>query len=795
MSGNPPLVEKASSSYTNLKRSDRLFSPPARVGESRRRSQSLSDGQIEFSEPVKAKLPKFNFPFNPLNPPVPQIKKPEGESEPRCYSVLYNKPTFKKHKTVFDGVLLVEKITKLFDAESKMLTQRPTSLQHKSLKTGDSIKFGTFDIEVQEELRHADYTSGKCFFQRMPTPVRPSVVRQPAAIELPEGGIWLDAEKGVFIEPFLARQLREHQVQGVKFMYECISGQRGDNIRGCILADSMGLGKTLQAISLFYTVTKSFGELKPLASKIIIVTPASLVLNWDKEIKKWLGPKRLGVMCCQGSRKDTETAVKIYCSSRYPCLIISYETFRSFAEKLKRSCELIICDEGHRIRNEKTATAGSLNSLSCSKRILLTGTPLQNSLAEFYSCVNFVNPGILGTLFAFNKVYAEPIVKGQDSRAEDDVKALAWARSEELSHITGKFILRRTGELLESLLPPRQEFLIFCKVTALQSSLYQTLLSSYFAGKELEELKVSNILSLLSFLRRLICHPDLMWFNPPGGPEFAPVWKTLKKVFPSDFEESTDRAQYSSKLSIAVRLITEGRRIGDKTIVVSNFTKSLDVIQSYCTHHDIPYLRLDGKTPSSTRLQLVEQFNSGRFDIPVFLLSSKAGGCGLNLIGGNRMIMLDPDWNPSNDKQAMGRLWRDGQLKPVYIYRLFCTGTLEEKIFQRQSCKEKLSTVVVDKKKIVSTFSLQYVKELFTLHDTCQSFSPEDSHPLHMAEFMQSFVQEISEWIDVVRVNDTEVNESEVEEEVLEFTESLKENLKRKRDDEDEFVSKKPKCN
>lgn len=785
------------------KRADRLLSSPARTGfevksGTNRRSQSVTDESVvedQLVEISKPKLPKFNFPFNPLNPPAFKqfIKKAETESEPKCFTVLYNKPSFKKHKSIFDGVLLVEKTTKLFDSESKVLSQRPTSLQFKLLKSGEAFKFGNFEVEVQDEVRYSDYASGKCFLQRIATPIKPTR-KSVCTVELPEGGAWLDADAGVYIEPFLARQLREHQLQGVKFMYDCISGSRGDGIQGCILADSMGLGKTLQAITLFYTVTKAFGANKPLASKVIIVTPASLVLNWDKEIKKWLGPMRLGVMCCQGTRKETETAIKIYCSSRYPCLIISYETFRSYADRLNKSCELIICDEGHRIKNEKTATAESLSSLSCLKRILLTGTPLQNSLAEFYACVNFVNPGVLGTLFAFNKIYAEPIIRGQDSKAEDQTKTLAWARSEELSHITGKFILRRTGELLESLLPPRFEYLIFCKISDLQSTLYHKLLTAYFSGKVIEDMKVSNILTMLAYLRRIICHPDLLWFNPPTSPDLAIIWKKVKEAFPSDYETAPSRLHHSTKLSMLAKIISEAREMGDRTVVVSNFTKTLNVVESYCRALEIPFLRLDGSTSSVSRMQLVDQFNCGRVEVSVFLLSSKAGGCGLNLIGGNRMVMLDPDWNPSNDKQAMGRIWRDGQLKPVYIYRLFCSGTVEEKIYQRQSCKEKLSTVVVDKKKIAASFSVQYLKELFTLHNTCQSYTVEDSHSLAMPEFIDSFLHELSEYVDVVRVNDP-MNEleGEVAEEKLEFTEAVAEDLKRPREDEEDRSCKRPK--
>lgn len=813
MSGNcEPLVDRQKSQPSSLSsqqsslanRCLRLFSPPARPGLTKSQ-RSPSDDRIETIEHDQTDLratavspkEKLGFLFNTLKPSAfvqEATKRFDGDYAPKCYTVLYNKLSYSKPSSVFDGVLLVEKITKLFDSGSKIVTQRPTTLQMKALKTGDTVIISNLEIEVQEELRYSDYASGKCFFPRLPTPTRSQIVKLAESIELPEGAEWLDSSRGVFIEPFLARQLRVHQLQGVRFMYECLSGAKGDGIQGCILADSMGLGKTLQAITLFYTMTKAFGDYKPLASKVIIVTPASLVLNWDKEIKKWLGPKRLGVMCCQGSRKETEAGIKMFCSSRYPCLIISYETFRTHAERLKAACELVICDEGHRIKNEKTLTAESLSGLTCIRRVLLTGTPLQNSLGEFYACVNFVNPGILGTPYAFNTVYAEPILRGQDSEADDDTKALAWARSEELSHITTKFVLRRTGELLESLLPPRYEYLIFCKISPLQSSLYQALLAAYFSEKHITEMKASNVLTLIAYLRRIICHPDLLWKNPPTNPDVAAAWKQIKQVFPVDYEGLTDRISLSTKLSFLAKIIEEARKVGDGTVVVSNFTKTLDIVEDYCRELGIAYLRLDGSTSVASRMTLIDQFNSGRSSVPVFLLSTKAGGCGLNLIGGNRMVLLDPDWNPSNDKQAMGRIWRDGQLKPVYIYRLFCAGTLEEKIFQRQSCKERLSTVVVDKKKIAASFSLEFLNELFTLRETCQSFAPEDSHPLDMPEFANSFVDKLADFIEVIRVNDPlNAVESNVAEEKLEFTDSVLHDLKRPRSEDDEIPCKKAK--
>lgn len=178
-------------------------------------------------------------------------------------------------------------------------------------------------------------------------------------------------------------------------------------------------------------------------------------------------------------------------------------------------CDIIICDEGHRLKNLQIKTTKAIHELKCKKRILLTGTPLQNSLSEFYACVSFVNPDILGSLQTFNRVYTEPILRGQDPTSCDVVKELAWLRSSELSRITSTFILRRTGSLLESLLPPRYEYLVFCKALPLQQQVYLAYLTSKLAHKTLESGNAGNALSLITSLRKIVNHPDLLYFHAP----------------------------------------------------------------------------------------------------------------------------------------------------------------------------------------------------------------------------------------------------------------------------------------
>ena len=191
---------------------------------------------------------------------------------------------------------------------------------------------------------------------------------------------------------------------------------------------------------------------------------------------------------------------------------------------------------------------------------------------------------------------------------------------------------------------------------------------------------------------------------------------TINDFFPEDFDESFVRTELSGKLTVLKALLDNVKKnTDDKVVVVSNFTKTLDVIQSLCNEQKWKFFRLDGKTEQTKRQQYVDSFNSPFSDTFVFLLSSKAGGTGLNLIGANRLILVDSDWNPATDRQAMARVWRDGQNKRVFLYRLLMTGSIDEKIFQRQLSKEGLSASVLDSAFGKVQFSKTDLKDVFSL--------------------------------------------------------------------------------
>ncbi|XP_058420597.1 DNA repair and recombination protein RAD54B isoform X2 [Diceros bicornis minor] len=533
----------------------------------------------------------------------------------------------------------------------------------------------------------------------------------------------------VVIDPHLVRHLRPHQKEGIKFLYECVMGMRVSGRCGAILADEMGLGKTLQCISLIWTLQCQgpYGG-KPVIKKTLIVTPGSLVNNWRKEFQKWLGSERIKIFTVDQDHKIEEFTK----SSFYSVLIISYEMLLRSLDQIKNiKFDLLICDEGHRLKNSAIKTTTALISLSCEKRIILTGTPIQNDLQEFFALIDFVNPGILGSLSSYRKIYEEPIIISRQPSASEEEKELGERRAAELTCLTGLFILRRTQEVVNKYLPPKIENVVFCRPGTLQIALYRKLLNSQTVRFCLQGLlENSPHLICIGALKKLCNHPCLL-FSSIKEKECSSTWdkneerslyEGLINVFPADYNPLMFTEEESGKLQVLSKLLSviHELRPTEKVVLVSNYTQTLNILQEVCKRHGYAYTRLDGQTPISQRQQIVDGFNSKYSSDFIFLLSSKAGGVGLNLIGGSHLILYDIDWNPATDIQAMSRVWRDGQKHPVHIYRLLTTGTIEEKIYQRQISKQGLSGAVVDLTKTSEhiQFSVEELKNLFTLHES-----------------------------------------------------------------------------
>lgn len=646
------------------------------------------------------------------------------------FAALYTRKSKKKAKSFLDGFVSIrnDKLLVLMSEVGKEVAKETSRSPLGGLKEGNTIEIRSFEVEIDCPLAEEDFYSGRIFLpggkalrgstvgqasklvlsaatkKKFKVPAGPRNAAAGTKVQLKplhspdtkdaiviQGAFKTrDGRKTlpIVIDPFLGKHMRPHQSVGVKYLFSCVEGKgKGkDDNQGVVLADEMGLGKSLQSIALMWTLLKQGPFGKPIAEKAIVVTPASLVGNWVSEIKKWLGDERLKplevVSGQTKSFKGNEPIFDFVRGSVRKVLIISYEMFRSYAGELCNSnCGLIICDEGHRLKSSAgNKTIDALMKIPCRRRVILTGTPVQNDLEEFFSMCNFVNPGALGDLTTFRSVFAQPILKSRDTNATCDEVRIGAERGDELNRVARKFVLRRTSETLEKYLPPKTENVVVCRLTPEQQSRYEAVCEEGFASIGKGKSSVGAAFTTMTKLRKICCHPAMMNAKDDG---------TGKRVLSKSALQDVD-VSLSGKMQVAMSVCASSVEVGDRLVLVSNFTSTLDILEVGLKNLGLRFLRLDGSTPAKSRLDLVKVFNAGRNGESVFLLSAKAGGVGLNLIGANRLILMDPDWNPSTDLQAMGRVWRDGQKKEVFIYRLLSLATIEEKIYQRQLFKGEL---------------------------------------------------------------------------------------------------------
>lgn len=541
----------------------------------------------------------------------------------------------------------------------------------------------------------------------------------------------------VVVDPVLGRVLRPHQREGVQFMYDCLTGAKIPDYFGCILADDMGLGKTLQCITLLWTLLRQSPNIRagPTISNVVIICPSSLVKNWFNEINKWLGV-RLHAMAIDSGQSSEAVDEKLSQFGRQqvngrrrstnPVLIVSYETFRGHANVLDHiEVGLMICDEGHRLKNMESQTYVCLKKVNCKRRIIISGTPIQNDLLEYYSLVDFVNPGLLGNPSEFRRNYENPISKGRDADASDHQVVLGQERQKMMIANVDRCLIRRTAELLSKYLPLKYELVVCCKLEPAQKALYEFFIKSKRIQKALNQDRSDgrkgggqSTLQAITFLKKLCNHPQLVHEVCVKGEE---GFEGLESMFPPGFSRSIRNFEpiWSGKFKLLDTILANIKQTtDDRVVLISNYTQTIDLFQRLCDMRGYKWVRLDGTMTTKKRDKIVQTFNDPTTNEFVFLLSSKAGGCGLNLIGANRLIMFDPDWNPANDGQAMARVWRDGQRKTCFLYRFLATGTIEEKIFQRQTHKRALSNCIVDSAEDVERhFSLADLKELFKLEE------------------------------------------------------------------------------
>lgn len=590
-------------------------------------------------------------------------------------------------------------------------------------------------------------------------------------------------EEAVRIPPSISAKLKVHQIAGIRFMWENIiqsirKVKSGDKGLGCILAHTMGLGKTFQVIAFLYSAMRSVDLGLRTA---LIVTPVNVLHNWRHEFTKWkpLELKHLRVYMLEDVPRDRRAELLSKWRAKGGVFLIGYTHFRNLSlgrkvkdrhmareicNALQDGPDILVCDEAHMIKNTRADVTHALKQVKCQRRIALTGSPLQNNLMEYYCMVDFVREGFLGSSHEFKNRFQNPIENGQHTNSTSDDVKIMNQRSHILYEQLKGFVQRMDMNVAAKDLPSKTVFVIAVKLSLLQSKLYKRFLDvhgdkirkSFFAGYQAlaQICNHPGILQLMkedkdfvrreeaveNFLADDSSSDDNMDYNmatrgklrntsdfpmEKNGGFFAQDWwnDLLQK---NNYKE----VEYSGKMVLLLDILSMCSDVGDKALVFSQSIRTLDLIELYlsklprqekkgkCWKKGEDWYRLDGSTAGSERQKLVERFNEPQNKrVKCVLISTKAGSLGINLYAANRVIIIDGSWNPTHDIQAIYRSWRYGQKKPVFAYRLVAHGAMEEKIYKRQVTKEGLAARVVDRQQVHRTMSKEEMLHLFDFGD------------------------------------------------------------------------------
>ncbi len=457
----------------------------------------------------------------------------------------------------------------------------------------------------------------------------------------------MDIETGiqsVKIPRTLRAKLRDYQKTGVNWLQFLRTHRLGG-----ILADDMGLGKTLQALA-HVLLEKKEGRL---TSPCMVIAPKSVTTNWLQECHKF-APSLKVLLLTGGDRHQFFPKIQ-----QHDLIITSYGlVLRDINKLLNNHFHLLILDEAQVIKNTRSKITTIVKELRSTNRLCMTGTPMENHLGELWSLFQFLMPEFLGSEYQFNQLYRQPIEKNKD-----------YYRQSLLAKRIAPLMLRRTKNEVATELPSKTEMKVLIPLEEGQADLYETVRTSMFEQVQkamtLETRHRNQFLigNALLKLRQVCCHSNLIKLESAQNMNSSAKVRWLKDKLPS--------------------MVNQGRRI----LLFSSFTSMLDILAEELKEMEIPFLMLTGK--SKHRGALVQQFQGGQ--IPVFLISLKAGGVGLNLTAADTVIHYDPWWNPAAEQQANDRAYRIGQDKPVFIYKLITQGTVEEKIQQMQKQKNDLA--------------------------------------------------------------------------------------------------------
>ncbi|KAI5926933.1 P-loop containing nucleoside triphosphate hydrolase protein [Camillea tinctor] len=536
---------------------------------------------------------------------------------------------------------------------------------------------------------------------------------------------------GGVIPASIAQYLRDYQIQGVQFLHELFVYQKGG-----ILGDDMGLGKTVQVAAFLTAAFGKTGDRRDAKRmrkfrrakndwypRVLIICPGSLLQNWKSELERW-GWWEIDLY--HGTSRDDVLGTAR--SGRLEIMITTYSTYRNSCEEVNRvPWDVVIADECHSIKDITAGITKTMNQVNALCRIGLTGTAIQNRYEELWALLNWTNPGRFGTMADWVTQICKPLTIGQSHDATLYQLSEARKTAKKLRfNLLPQFFLRRMKSLIADQLPKKNDRVVFCPLSSIQREAYENLLASPLVQFVLEAFdtcacgsdnkkgwccqKVNSegeswkpmVFPIVMSLQKLSNHFNLL--IPRTADTIAKHQRQLKflqAAMPRNWEEhyssresmlTLANQEYCGKWKVLKQLLKFWHDNGDKVLIFSHSVRLLRILQQLFNNTSYSVSYLDGSLKNEERQEIVDDFNSDPSKF-VFLISTKAGGVGLNITSANKVVIMDPHWNPAYDLQAQDRAYRIGQVRDVDVYRLVSTGTIEEITYARQIYKQQQANI------------------------------------------------------------------------------------------------------